>query len=84
MDYGVYIWGRFCGSEVRRGQRNQADEYTVLGVAVGMASVPVYCDDVINTDHLNWGDEVLIRCRPYVSKNGRLSYTGGVLVDQRF
>ena len=82
MEYGTYLFGRFCGCEDRKSAANGKEAVsTVIGVATGLRSVAVYCDGKVDCSALKWGDEILVQCRAYVGRNGALGFSGGKIVD---
>lgn len=76
---GFLISGAFIGSEVR--QMNDGPRL-VVAVSVGMTAYQVNMMQIYDVSNLKFGDQVLIKCRPIVTKSGSLWILDGSFVDQ--
>lgn len=78
---GIYIEGYFINSEFRSYEERDTLAI-VLAVVVDEKTnmYRVYLHDRYSLDDLQQfsvGDKITVRARPYVDKNGRLSWTDG-------
>lgn len=76
---GILISGAFIGSEVRQGKDGPR---LVVAVSVDMTSYQVNMMQIYDVSKLKFGDQVLIKCRPIVTKSGSLWILDGSFVDQ--
>lgn len=78
MPTGFLLSGAFIGSEIR--QRQDGTAQLVVSVAVGINSYLVNMSQIYDVSKYNFGDDVLIKCRPIVTKSGSLWILDGQFV----
>lgn len=79
MPTGFLLSGAFIGSEIR--QRQDGTSQLVVAVAVGVDSYRVNMAQIYDVSLYKFGDDVLIKCRPIVTKTGSLFILDGSFVS---
>lgn len=77
MPTGVMIHGFFVGATQITGK--DGSPVQVLLISTGMDAHRIYMLNLLN-DAYKIGDEMLILCRPYGTKNGGVGYGQGQIV----
>lgn len=78
---GICVEGLFL--EFLQYENTDGTAAHAVSVACGRAAYSIFLDEKQNVEDvlaLNVGDKIKIQARPYVNKNGRLAWRGGVLV----
>lgn len=79
MPIGFILSGAFIGSELR--DRQDGSKQLVVAVAVGVDSYRVNMAQIYDVSQYAFGDSVLIKCRPIVTKAGSLWILDGQFVQ---
>lgn len=80
LPFGLIMHGYFLGCNKRVFSDSGKTVYNV-SIACGMDSFSISVNDFSSFEGLKQFSDILIGCRCYVSKNGRLYYVNGVLLS---
>lgn len=74
---GIYIYSELTRDDDRR-------QRVLLTIAIGRDAYSVYLSEIYNmnsVEHLKIGDQISVRCKLYVNKNGKVTPYAGELLE---